>query len=128
VLEDLLALCIVHLISFHLQMLDIFFNFVSFVQVTLGGEGRAGKTSVQDNLLGKGFNKATPSTNGINITAAVMSDKVCHKCMCDYLCDVWLWSLPARATTLQLRDKPCPLQHVMCLNLESHHDSRSTCL
>ena len=42
----------------------------------LGGEGRAGKTSTKNNLLGLGFNAESESTNGIAISKADMSDMV----------------------------------------------------
>eukprot|EP00301_Raphidiophrys_heterophryoidea_P008143 c13063_g1_i3.p1 GENE.c13063_g1_i3~~c13063_g1_i3.p1 ORF type:complete len:1028 (-),score=286.97 c13063_g1_i3:82-3165(-) len=46
-----------------------------YVKVTLGGEGRAGKTTTQRNLLGKEFKLDTESTNGIQITPALMTDE-----------------------------------------------------
>ena len=48
------------------------------VQVVIGGEGRAGKSSTQRSLMGLAFQKDHPITAGINIRAAVLEgDAVC---------------------------------------------------
>ena len=49
-------------------------------QIVLGGEGRAGKTSTKNNLLGLGYNAESESTNGISISKADMSDTVSESC------------------------------------------------
>ena len=55
----------------------------------VGGEGRAGKSTTQDSLLGQPFNPEMETTNGITIKQAIMFDQVtdptpppCCACCC----------------------------------------------
>jgi len=69
--------CVVHN-TYQYDSVTLSLSLTRIVQIVIGGEGRAGKSSTQRSLMGLAFISDHAITAGINIRAAVLEgDSVC---------------------------------------------------